>query len=369
MRRYLIERFGKHRWSLCVDIDELFDFPYSDVIGLDSFLHYLKSKSYTAVAAQMLDMFPERLSVNSALGRAEEFKEEYRFYDISKIERLKIKENKATSANNVMDSDEVAAKVSGGIRRDVFGFKPLLTKYPLLFSDGTVEHMGVHAIRNARVSDVTCVLLHYKLYAFALQEYWYKAIEYKRARGPFMRSRYERYLEVLKGEPELHLRQESSRELAGVNDLLENGFLVASEDYIGWVGAEERSAFARGDPHGEAGALAEGLLQSRSRERAKTLRVGALERELRQTQRRARVKTRRTRSLRRDLAANKQRSVELEEVLRARLRRLQGFKLRVRRLKQRNNRLKQRVETLQNSRVWRLISIIQNTKVRLARRG
>jgi hypothetical protein len=38
MRRYLIERFGRNRWSLCVDIDELFDYPYSDVIGLGSFL-------------------------------------------------------------------------------------------------------------------------------------------------------------------------------------------------------------------------------------------------------------------------------------------------------------------------------------------
>src|SRR5919112_4417219 len=38
MRRYLIERFGRNRWSLCVDIDELFDYPYSDIIGLDSLL-------------------------------------------------------------------------------------------------------------------------------------------------------------------------------------------------------------------------------------------------------------------------------------------------------------------------------------------
>ena len=59
LRQYLIERFGKGRWSLCVDIDELFDYPYSDVIGLGSLLGYLKAKSYTAVTAQMLDMFPE----------------------------------------------------------------------------------------------------------------------------------------------------------------------------------------------------------------------------------------------------------------------------------------------------------------------
>src|SRR5918999_664374 len=49
-KQYLISRFGKQdRWCLCVDIDELFDYPYSDVVSLRSLLNYLSSKSYTAV--------------------------------------------------------------------------------------------------------------------------------------------------------------------------------------------------------------------------------------------------------------------------------------------------------------------------------
>jgi len=115
----------------------------------------------------------------------------------------------------------------------------LLTKYPLLFSDGTVEHIRVHSIRNARVADLTCVLFHYKFYAFALQDYWYKAIEHKRGRSPFGKRRYEQYVEVLEKNPELQLKLESSREIASVNDLLENGSLVSSEDYISWVNGEE----------------------------------------------------------------------------------------------------------------------------------
>jgi len=49
MRRYLIRRFGKDRWSLTVDIDELFDYPYSDVVSLSSLLRYLNNGGYTAV--------------------------------------------------------------------------------------------------------------------------------------------------------------------------------------------------------------------------------------------------------------------------------------------------------------------------------
>src|SRR5215211_6116668 len=172
MRRYLIQRFGRNRWSLCVDVDELFDFPYSDVIRLDSLLRYLNSKSYTAVTAQMLDMFPEKLSVNGTQEIVNEWKEEYRFYDVSEIDRSSTKDKDAIG-NNIIESDEVAARVRGGIRDNAFGYKPLLTKYPLLFSDDTVEHIRVHSIRNARVADFTCVLFHYKFYAFALQDYWY----------------------------------------------------------------------------------------------------------------------------------------------------------------------------------------------------
>jgi hypothetical protein len=59
MRRYLIERFSRARWSLLVDIDELFDYPYSEIVSLRSFLEYLNSRPYTSVVAQMLDMFPD----------------------------------------------------------------------------------------------------------------------------------------------------------------------------------------------------------------------------------------------------------------------------------------------------------------------
>src|SRR5215208_1513269 len=108
MKRYLIHRFGKdRRWSLCVDIDELFDYPYSDVIGLDSLLGYLNSKSYTAVTAQMLDMFPEK-PLSGKVGEPEEpsLKELHRFYDISRIKRKPAKSSDYPY-NNTRGSDEL----------------------------------------------------------------------------------------------------------------------------------------------------------------------------------------------------------------------------------------------------------------------
>ncbi len=96
MKRYLSRqrhRFGRGRWSLYADIDELFDYPYSDVVGLGSFLGYLNSKPYTAVVAQMLDMFPEEPLSGRAGNPDEPLKELHRFYDISGIWRSSIKEH------------------------------------------------------------------------------------------------------------------------------------------------------------------------------------------------------------------------------------------------------------------------------------
>jgi hypothetical protein len=80
MRQYLIERFGRGRWTLTVDQDELFDYPYSDVVSLKALLRYLNDNSYTAVVAQWLDMFSEELLSKATGDEEESLKEVLRFY-------------------------------------------------------------------------------------------------------------------------------------------------------------------------------------------------------------------------------------------------------------------------------------------------
>src|SRR5918995_2162761 len=115
-KRFLMGRFGKKdRWCLYADIDELFDYPYSDVVGLNSFLGYLTKNSYTAVAAQMLDMFPEEpLSGREGLLEDEPLKELLRFYDISNFTRTSIKERHYRH-NNTLENDDIVI-FSSGIR-------------------------------------------------------------------------------------------------------------------------------------------------------------------------------------------------------------------------------------------------------------
>src|SRR5215212_3800268 len=157
-KRFLIGRFGKReRWCLYADIDELFDYPYSDVVRLGSLLGYLTEKSYTAVAAQMLDMFPEEALSGSASSPDEPLKERHRFYDISNIQTKGIKEH---GRNNIYESDDIEYFL-GGIRSTLFGTKAYLTRFALMFSDGRLKPFAGsgHRVDNARVADLTSVYL------------------------------------------------------------------------------------------------------------------------------------------------------------------------------------------------------------------
>jgi len=375
MRRYLIDRFGKDRWSLCVDIDELFDYPYSDVVALDSLLGYLNSKSYTAVTARMLDMFPEKLSSNRTHELVEAWKEEHRFYDISGLRRSRMSKDNDVIRNNVFESDEVAVAFTGGIRDSVFGSPAPRkgTKYPLIFSDGTLKHVGPHKVYDARVADFTCVLFHYKFYAFSLQEYWRKVIEHrKNAKSSTGRLVYKQYLEVLEENPDLQLKRETSREISSVNDLLENWFLVASEDYVSWVGAEEEGSLSLAPPSSEPHVLAEAFLESRRQERAKTLRMGRLEQRLLEHGSKVQV-------LEQQLGDRGQKIQDLEQQLGGRDEELQRSNYRQQRMKRRQQRMKyrqqrlvkrvgvfrQQLENVQASRVWKLAEMLRHIKAKL----
>src|SRR5215213_7103093 len=224
MRQYLIGRFGKKdRWCLYADIDELFYYPYSDVMGLGCLLRYLNGNSYTAVAAQILDMLSEEpLSGREGNPEEEPLKELNRFYDISNISRMRFKElPHRHKRNNTLQSDEIEI-FRNGIRSAIFSDRPVLTKFPLVFTDGRIKPFdrSSHWVDNAKIADITCVLLHYKFLDGYLQKQAAQAVR----EGQYHNNsaRYKRYLEVLDKNPALKMKRESARELRGVNDLVEN---------------------------------------------------------------------------------------------------------------------------------------------------
>jgi hypothetical protein len=372
MQWYLISRFGKDRWSLCVDIDELFDYPFSDVIDLSSFLGYLNSKSYTAVTAQMLDMFPERPVLERADEQDEPLKEVHRFYDISNLIRWNKEEHPRirellSTRNNVLEADNVEW-FGGGVRTDVFGFRAHLTKNPLVFYGGNVIPNPPHHVNNARLADVTCVLFHYKFLKDFRERTMSAAANW---RNSTTSDEYRKYLEVVDRDPSLRLKKGTAREITSVNDLLENAFLVASDDYVNWVNAEDRRSVLE-IAHGGPDMTVEALLESRRRQRAKTVKLGRVERQLLKARQQERARAqRRSQKLNNQLRDRSERILTLEQQLRDRDQILQELNRKQerlvrqrRRLRSHNVRLEERLESMQTSRTWRLVQVLRSIKAR-----
>ena len=248
MKRYLMECFGGiggGRWVLYVDIDELFEYPYSEIVGLGEFLGYLRERSYTAVVGQMLDMFPSESVEDREVIGDEPLKERHRFYDLSNVSVQDYVANKreyrtpphVCGLENVL-ADDAVETYWGGIKKTLFGVRPALTKHPLVFMDGETIPMdgSEHAVGRATVADLTCVLFHYNFTSS-----FYRQVRMASEEENYLRNskKHKKYHEVLKHTPALKIRGEDARELRGTEDLVGNGFLTVSEDYMRLVQSKE----------------------------------------------------------------------------------------------------------------------------------
>ena len=196
MKRHLVQQFSQNRWSLFVDIDERFDYPCSDVLPLSSLLTYLNKHSYTAVVAQMLDLFPNASVIGIPSENNNLTQERCTYYDISNIEK--------TDYPYGILSDTRVKMHWGGIRRSMFGTRNGLTKAALIFLDGKLEPFVVwHHVRYARIADFTCLLRHYP-FTGPFYEKVADAVETGRY-GRVTTREYENYWEVLNRNPPLTL--------------------------------------------------------------------------------------------------------------------------------------------------------------------
>ena len=235
LRQYLIQKFSIKKWSLCVDIDEFFDWPYSDNVSLHSLIKYLNTNKYTAVIAQMLDMFPEK-ELNR-ISKKQNIKDECIYYDISDISRYPYANdhyNKNINDFTNIKSNDSINSFFGGIRKTLFNINDLyLTKHPLIFLDEKIKpQIRVHLIESAKIADFSCVLYHYKF----THDFIKKAQKASR-KGNYRghSAEYKKYLQVIKKKPNLCIKQETSKKLEAINQLIKSGFLSVSQNYLEYV--------------------------------------------------------------------------------------------------------------------------------------
>jgi Glycosyl transferase family 2 len=226
MKRYLAERFSPGRWNLCADIDELFDYPFARDLPLGGFLQYLNARGFTAVVAQMLDLFSE-LPLGDIESRPDDrLMDTYTYYDISGIDKHPYKWSDPPRPEVLMHR--------GGIRRTVFGTNNGLTKAALVLMDGKVKpFVEWHQATGAAVADVTGVLMHYP-FVSTFREKVEDAVRTGRYGGTTT-DEYVGYARELARNPRLSLKGSTARRFTGLEPLIADGFLVVSDEYARWV--------------------------------------------------------------------------------------------------------------------------------------
>ena len=228
LKQMLVPRFGAGGWSLLVDMDELFDYPSSASVDLARLVAYLNLNGFTAVVAHMLDMFSDA-RVTDETPEPSGVKNAYRLYDATAVQRF----DYPARFHNRLPADVPICTYYGGIRTEVFGGKLFrLTKHPLMFIGSGLRVTDDHQVSNASLADVSGVLRHYKFTsrfrrqirdAMIHEQYVDRSLAYK-----FFDAK-------LRNDPDLKLASERSRELISADQLVDEGFLVASDRYRRWA--------------------------------------------------------------------------------------------------------------------------------------
>ncbi|MFI5347957.1 MAG: glycosyltransferase family 2 protein [Elusimicrobiota bacterium] len=224
LRRYLIGVCRPH-WTLCADIDEFFDYPFSGRVGLDGLIEYLNAHSHTALITQMLDMFSREIP---PVGR-DFVRADYPFYDVAGIETIDYRDARFGSRlkDNVVSNDAVKFHL-GGVRRSVFGSGNWLTKHSLI-RPAEIVLTDPHCVSRARCADLSGVVFHYKF----TPSFHERARDYVATGFGGMPPEYAAILKA--GRSPRVFDPATARKFRSIEELVDDGFLVVSDRYRRWV--------------------------------------------------------------------------------------------------------------------------------------
>ena len=235
IRNTVIRDICADKWCLCVDIDEFFDYPYSDKISMKQFINYLNKNKYTAVPAYMLDMFSNKADRRDI---KENIKNKYCYYDISEIEKEDYFciYSLPFCCNNILDTEKIKF-YHGGIRKS-FSKDPsvifYLNKHPLMLIDSHIEPFTIpHFCNGAYVADVSCLLRHYKL----VDSFENDVKNYLSGINTnfFRKKEYNIYHEFLNKKDDFSFFTTKSIKFKNVNELIDENFLSVSKKFFDYV--------------------------------------------------------------------------------------------------------------------------------------
>ncbi len=160
---YFLKKYGKGRWCMVVDIDELFAYPYAEVVPLRILINYLEKNNFEAIRSFFLDIYSKSPIIKTNYIVGTNPLQSCPFFDkgfYKAIVQLFDKKKWTFFTTEIF---------SGGMRERVFNqFAGVsrhyyLSKISLFKNTGNVYLTGgMHAINGARLADITGVVFHTK---------------------------------------------------------------------------------------------------------------------------------------------------------------------------------------------------------------
>ncbi len=216
----LTEEYGGSHWCMYIDVDEQLLYPGVEQLGLRHVTRYLEAHGHEAMRGFMLDMYAD------PLGAAEYRPGDEPLGACSLFDR---------AHRTVGQIDAPYIRIRGGMRQRVFwpsGVGPVQSKTPLFRGDRDIKLLASsHVVTPALVSDVSCVLLHFKFlgdYAARIAE------EISRGEHAAGGRQYIMYREGMEAEgPEMSVVADVTERYTGSAQLIDLGLMDEPEAYRG----------------------------------------------------------------------------------------------------------------------------------------
>lgn len=220
----ILDEYLTGNWVLILDADEHFIYPGYENRSLFDLASWLEAEGTDAIVAPMLDMYAEQPISQTDYESGQSLLETCPYFD-----------GKGYVTAPAANGKPVLSR--GGPRHRLFWENkdrkfpsPYLTKIPFVrWSDGHTLTASTHILNKAVPSQITGLLLHFKL----LQDFRESAESESGRAEHFMGARqYQAYHDILSTEPELRAYWSGSTRFRDSNQLVELGYMHAPDAWL-----------------------------------------------------------------------------------------------------------------------------------------
>ncbi len=149
----LLRRFGRGRWCIVADADELLVYPHMYQLPLHEFVRFLDDTGVTALHAAFLDLYAREPTAALNYRPGDDPLAICRYFDPAPFRHVAYDHAGSRTTQNYLLAD--------GVRRRLFGIETCCSKMPLLKCDNQMfVKSGQHSVENAVIGDLQAAMLH-----------------------------------------------------------------------------------------------------------------------------------------------------------------------------------------------------------------